>query len=701
MLYGVSYYWEYQPFERLDEDIAMMVEAKINYARVGDSIWALCEPVEGRFELDWLQRVLDALHEAGIKIIFTTPTYAIPPWLHRLHPEVMRQGPAGNPVPYGARQNFELTNPAYRHYAERITRRLLARYAQHPGIIGFQVDNETETFNAQNPSVIEAFRQYLKDRFGTVDVLNEIWGLTYWSHRLGDWSDLWPPAGNTNPGYDLEWRRFNAKLTTDHLAWQKGIVAEYARDDQFVMHDIPGLHAKSNTDRYAVSAVMDINAENFPHATQDALAHPPVEGLRMYPAQQSGAGAVQLYQRSAMAYGARRSNFYIAEMNPISIANSDNVFPCYDGQWRMAAFSTISRGADMVAYWHWHSLHYGQETYSHGILNHDLGPNRNYDEVKSIGHDLDRHGELLTGLNPDSEVAFVYSYDSLWALACQPPFKTADGSRGNTAAYQKIFDTFFRGFFDARAQSIVLPPQADLEGFPVVVVPALYIADDATIDWLIDYAERGGHLVLTFRTGYADEYARARWLRAPGRLAEPAGVSYNLYSNLASPVGVRGSGGLQVPDGATADFWMDELVVSDDGSTEVLAAYDHPHFGRFPAVTSHRYGSGRVSYVGTLPDAAFARSIAEWVLQSAGVTPRGAGLPEPVRVTGATARDGSRMTFVSNWSNDPQDLPADLLLPAIAGNDPAQGTELFSSQPVGPGGRMQLGPWDIRIIREQ
>jgi beta-galactosidase len=684
MLYGVSYYFEYQPMDRLAEDVAMMAAAKINYARIGDSIWSLSEPVEGEIDLDWLERVLDALHQAGIKVIITTPTYAIPPWLHRRHPEVMALRADGTPTPYGGRQNVDLTNPTYRWYAERTTRRLLERYAGHPSVIGFQVDNETGTMGAQNPAVVDAFTEHLKRTYGSVDVINELWGLTYWSHRLGDWADLWPPAGNTSPGYDLAWRRFQAKITTDFLAWQVGIVREYARDDQFVIHDVVGFHGRSDADRYAIGNLMDVVAENFPHATQDGLAHPPVDDLAMYPARTTGSGAVQLYHRSDLAYGVKRSNFLITEMNPISIAGSDNVFPCYDGQWRMAAFSTISRGADMVAYWHWHSLHYGHEIYSHGILNHDLEPNRNYDEVASIGRDLERHGDLLTGLTPEAEVAFLYSYDSRWAMACQPPLKTTDGSAGDERSYERIFDTFYRGFFDARAQSIVLPAGADPADYPVVVAPALYSATDDQLSGLARYAEQGGHLVITIRTGYADQHARARWVRAPGPLREAAGVGYTLYSNLAKPLPVVGTAGFPCPEGVQAHAWMDELVVEDE-ATEVLATYDHPHFGRFPAITSHPYGKGRVTYVGTVPDAALARAIGDWVLRSAGVTPLGDGLPEPVRFTRARARDGRTLNFLSNWSFEPQRLPTGLVT----------GTELFSGDPAEA---LELGPWDFKIV---
>jgi beta-galactosidase len=676
VLFGVSYYHEYQPFERLDEDVAMMRRAGIDYARLGDSIWSLCEPREGEFHLDWLRRILDALHAGGISVVLVTPTYAIPPWLARRHPEVLRDRADGRKVAFGGRQNMDITNPTYRFYAERVTRELLRTYARHPSVIGFQLDNETGTGTAHNDAVFDAFVEHVRARFGTVEAVNETWGLSYWSHRLGDWRDLWRPEGNTNPGYDLEWRRFQSRLTTEFLAWQAGIVREYASDGRFVTQDLVGSHGRGDADRYQIGALVDVQAENFPHGTQDRLAHP---------ARGDGNGPAQLYQRADIAYGARRDNFLVTEMNPISVGGSDNTYPGYDGQWRMAAYTCISRGADLIAYWHWHSLHYGHETYSHGILNHDLEPNRCYDELAGIGRELAAHGDTLTGLTPDAEVALLYSYDSRYALQFQPCLKRPDGG-ADRRAYQHIFDRFYRGFFDARAQSIVLPPDADLTGFPVVVAPALYVADDATLARLAAYAEAGGHLVLTFRTGYADEHARARWQRAPGPLRAAAGVSYRLYSNLTAPVPVRSvSDLLPVTGSAAAQAWVDEL---EPEGADPLVEYVHPHFGRFPAVTSHAYGAGRVTYVGTLPDAGLARDVAAYVLRASGVRPRGADLPEPVRVTGARTSDGRRLTFVGNWS----------WTPVTAEGDELRGTDLLGGAAVG--GTLTLPAWSIRILED-
>lgn len=241
MYYGSSYYFEYLPFDRLDDDIRMMKEANLNYARVGDSIWALCEPEEGRFELDWLQRILDALHSGGIAVVLATPTYAIPPWLAQTYPEVMAVPAGGRVLRFGGRQNVDFSHPTFRFYAERMVRAFMERYADHASVVGVQVDNEIGVLNLHNDHVFAAFVAELRREWRTVDALNDAWGLNYWSHRITDWSQLWHPgtmeSGNTNPSYDLAWRRFQSRLSTDYLAWQAAVVREYLRPEQFVTHD--------------------------------------------------------------------------------------------------------------------------------------------------------------------------------------------------------------------------------------------------------------------------------------------------------------------------------------------------------------------------------------------------------------------------------------------------------------------------------
>jgi len=161
VLYGVAYYHEYMPSERLDKDIQMMKDANITVVRMGESTWSLFEPQDGKFEFAWMDRVLDGMHKAGINVILGTPTYSIPAWLAHKHPEVLIEYANGRKAQYGIRQNMDITNPTFLFYSERIIRKMMERYAKHPAIIGFQVDNETTSRDVNNHDAFVGFVGFL------------------------------------------------------------------------------------------------------------------------------------------------------------------------------------------------------------------------------------------------------------------------------------------------------------------------------------------------------------------------------------------------------------------------------------------------------------------------------------------------------------------------------------------------------------
>ena len=199
VLFGMAYYHEYQPYERLAADLDLMQAASFSVIRVGESVWSTWEPEDGVFDLDWLQPILDAAHVRGVRAIIGTPSYAVPPWLRRKYPETTAHRATGQPIPYGHRQNADFTHPAFRHLVERLVRRIVARYADHPAVIGWQVDNEPGIELLHNPAVFAGFVEHLRAQYGDVQTLNERWGLTYWSHRISRWDELWTPDGTRIP----------------------------------------------------------------------------------------------------------------------------------------------------------------------------------------------------------------------------------------------------------------------------------------------------------------------------------------------------------------------------------------------------------------------------------------------------------------------------------------------------------------------
>ncbi|PJJ70562.1 beta-galactosidase [Diaminobutyricimonas aerilata] len=648
ILFGAAYYAEYHLEDRVDVDLDLMRDAGFTVIRVGESVWSTWEPRDGEFELDWLQPVLDGAHSRGIAVILGTPTYAVPPWLQSAYPEIAAERRTGERVPWGARQEVDYSHPAFRFHAERIIRAVVARYADHPAVIGYQVDNEPGMELFHNQGTFQRFVRRLAAQYGDVETLNREWGLTYWSHRIADWSELWRPDGNSLPQYDLAWRRYQADLTTEFIAWQAGIVREYARDGQFVTTCIA--YPRPALDDEALVADLDVTAGNPYYAMQDHLdATIDIEPVTPW----TTSGVAALFRQADRMYSSKQSRFLVTETDAQSIGGPEFNLPPYPGQLRQAALALVSRGAAMIEYWHWHTLPYGTETYWGGVLPHSLVPGRVYAELSQLGADLAAMGDTLDGFEPDADVAILWSNDSRFAFEFAPPLADADG-RPDRMAYPRIVDAFHRGVIDAgaqarflhAAQARALGAAALADRFPVLIAPAFYVATDDDLDLLREYAAAGGHLITGIRTGYGDHEARARVEVAPPRLAEAAGAHYEEYSNLRDDVLIEGEG-LAVTEGARATLWADGLLV--DGA-EVLARYRHPRFAGFPAVTTNPHGHGRVTLVGTVPSPALAVDLIRWAVEAPIADALAPERALPVTVSSGSLLDGRRAWFLFNWS---------------------------------------------------
>ncbi len=692
VLFGAAYYFEYGPDERLDVDLDLMAEAHVSVIRVGESVWSTWEPDDGTFELDWLEPVLDGAYARGISVILGTPTYAIPMWLARRYPEIAAERATGERIGWGARQEVDFTHAAFRFHAERVVRAILGRYAAHPAVIGFQVDNEPGLVLFHNHGVFQRFVDSLRRRYGSVETLNERWGLVYWSHRLSTWADLWRPDGNAQPQYSLAWRRFQADETTAFIEWQADIVRQYARPDQFVTTCLA--YDRPAVDDEALGRRLDVIGGNPYYVMQDALTLPERgERTRGWKLQ----GVWALFKAADRMYASRQAPYLVTETNASNIGEPWDNRPAFDGQWRQVAWAFIARGARMIEYWHWNTLRYGAETYWGGVLPHSDRPGRTYRELAALGAEIEAAGGLVAGVTPETDVTMLQSLPSKWLMQEHPPLATRTWEP-DPDSYHGLFDPFYRGAFDAGCQVRVMHvdqlitkhgdgARPDLSEavlrHPLLVVPGLYVADDDTLQWLAEYAAAGGHLVIGPRTAYGDEEARARAQVAPAHLASAAGTWYDEFSNLADAIPVTSSdASFPVPESASGTRWVDALTL--DGA-DALATYEHPHFGRWPAITTRAHGSGRVTMVGTVPNPDLARALFAYLIPQP-LSGWGA-LPSGVTISTAMTAGGQRLHVVHNWSwiTTTVTAPVDL-------------TGVPSGSISHAGDRLELGSWDVRIF---
>jgi beta-galactosidase len=609
-----------------------------------------------------MDRVIDRMQKAGIKVILGTPTYSVPAWMYKEHPEIFIRRFNGQTITFGYRQNTDLMNPTYRRYCDRVIRKLLEHYKGNPTVIGWQIDNETSAGGAANPDVQAGFVEYLKKKFKTVDELNKDWLLNYWGQRLNDWSEIPPQEGIINPGWKLEWERYQQWITTDFLAWQGGIVNEYKRPDQFITHDLAG-PPRPEVNEHDISRSMDIMAVNPYHGTQDGF-----DGL--------GSSMAGDYTRSL-----KRTNYLVTETNAQTIGwDSKEQFPPYDGQLRLDVYTHLSSGANMVEYWHWHSIHNGQETYWKGVLSHDLEPNRAYDEVTRTAHELQRMGSEIVDLQPHNKVAILYSDDSHYGIEFM---KFSD-----KVNYRTILGQMYGALYRSNVGvDFVFPESTNLSDYEVIVAPPLYVASDEVLNRLVEYVRNGGSLVMTFKSGFTNEYDTVRSTLAPGPLRKAAGFRYQEFSSLAKPLALKGDPFKTGGDNQVSE-WADMLILE---GAEPLAFYDHPFFGKYAAITRNRFGSGTLTYEGTALSDALQTKVLLGVLELAGVTGPDQDLPAAVRVKHGINRKAKTIHYYMNYSSTPQTFKYAY----------KEGQDLLTNAKVTPSQSVPLAPWDLVIIEEK
>jgi len=664
LLYGVAYYDEYMPYDRLAQDIRMMNEAGINVVRIAESTWSTHEPQSGIFDFTSVGRVLDAMHEAGIGVIVGTPTYAIPTWMAREHPDILAITPQG-PGRYGARQIMDITHPAYLFYAERIIRALIGQVQDHPAVIGYQTDNETKHYRTSGPNVQLSFVKYMRATFGSLDTINALFGLDYWSNRINSWEDFPSMLGTINGSLGAEFAKFQRKLVTDFLAWQVAIVNEYKRPDQFVTQNFDlewrgySYAVQPDVDHFAAARPFDVAGIDIYHPSQDQLT------------------GIEISLGGDIARSLKRANYLVIETHAQAFPN----WLPYPGQLRLQAFSHLASGANMVAYWPWHSIHNSFETYWKGLLSHDFEPNPVYEEAKTIGADFARLAPQLANLKKTNKTAMLVSNEALTAIEW---FRLPGFKKSYNDVVRLMYDQLYNMNIGC---DIVHPASEYLEEYALLIVPALYAAPDSLLQRLNDYANNGGHIVYTFKSGFADQHVKVRTVRQPGIISEACGISYSMFVE-PKEVGLKGDPFQVGREHNRIDTWM-ELITAT--TAEVLAQYDHPHWGSYAAITRNRFGKGMVTYIGCMTSAAIMGKVLEQAVKQAGLWGLDQELWFPLITKSGINSDGKAMHYYFNYADDPG---------SIAYRYPP-GRALLTGAEVDQNQLLPIDRWGVIIIEER
>lgn len=674
LLYGAAYYDEYMPYDRLDKDVEMMKKAGINTVRIAESTWSTCEPQPGVFDFSHVERVMDAMEEAGINVIIGTPTYAVPTWMVKAHPDVLAETVRGRGI-YGARQIMDITHPVYLFYAERVIRELMKLTAHRKCVIGFQLDNETKYYGTAGKNVQEQFVKYIREKFhDDLDALNYEFGLDYWSNRINAWEDFPDVRGTINGSLGAEFEKFQRTLVDKFLGWQADIVNEYRREDQFVTHN---LDFEWRGYSYGIQPYV-----NHLHASQCLT----IAGTDIYHPTQDDLTGVEIAFGGDLIRSLKQDNYLVIETE----AQGFPGWTPYKGQLRLQAYSHLASGANSVMYWHWHSIHNACETYWKGILSHDFQENATYREACIIGNEFARLGKHLVNLKKKNEVAVLVSNEALTALNWFRIQEQAPGADAKSIYYNDVMRWMYDTLYHMNIEcDFIWPESENLEQYKAIVVPALYAAPDELLIRLKQYVENGGTLIASFKTAFANENVKVSHQVQPHILSNCFGVHYDQFT-FPKNVGLTGEVIPEKPDQKgnahpAANVFM-ELLVSE--GAEVLASYEHYNWKDYAAITRNHYGKGQAVYIGCMTDEETLKSVYKAVLPEADVE-----IPEyhyPIIVRKGLNDLGKTVCYFLNYSGMELEMPYDY----------KNGIELLENTAVENGTALQMPAWGVKIVEE-
>ena len=674
LLYGAAYYDEYMPYDRLDKDVEMMKKAGINTVRIAESTWSTCEPQPGEFDFSHVERVMDAMEEAGINVIIGTPTYAVPTWMVKAHPDVLAETVKGRGI-YGARQIMDITHPVYLFYAERVIRELMKLTAHRKCVIGFQLDNETKYYGTAGKNVQEQFVKYIREKFhDDLDALNYEFGLDYWSNRINAWEDFPDVRGTINGSLGAEFEKFQRTLVDKFLGWQADIVNEYRREDQFVTHN---LDFEWRGYSYGIQPYV-----NHLHASQCLT----IAGTDIYHPTQDDLTGVEIAFGGDLIRSLKQDNYLVIETE----AQGFPGWTPYKGQLRLQAYSHLASGANSVMYWHWHSIHNACETYWKGILSHDFQENATYREACIIGNEFARLGKHLVNLKKKNEVAVLVSNEALTALNWFRIQEQAPGADAKSIYYNDVMRWMYDTLYHMNIEcDFIWPESENLDQYKAIVVPALYAAPDELLIRLNQYVENGGTLIASFKTAFANENVKVSHEVQPHILSNCFGVHYDQFT-FPKNVGLTGEVIPEKPDQKgnahpAANVFM-ELLVSE--GAEVLASYEHYNWKDYAAITRNHYGKGQAVYIGCMTDEETLKSVYKAVLPEAGVE-----IPEyhyPIIVRKGLNDLGKTVCYFLNYSGMELEMPYDY----------KNGIELLENTAVENGTALQMPAWGVKIVEE-
>lgn len=618
---GVGFGGDYNPEQWPDDvrlaDLDLMREAGVTIVSVAIFAWASLEPEEGVYTWDWLDTTMDRLHASGIAVSLATATASPPPWLTTKHPEILPRTVDGVVLSPGSRQAYAVSSPTWRAYALRMATAVAERYRDHPALALWHVDNEIGCHVPHDYSdhAAVAFRRWLRDRYGDVETLNAAWGTAFWSQRYSDLEEVLPPRTaptHANPGQQLDFARFSSdELLAYHVELRDALRAVTPTVPITTNFMCSTATKWLNYQRWA--AEVDVVSTDHYTISDDPERHVElalsadltrgVAGGRPWLLMEHSTGAVNWQPRNrAKAPG---------EMMRNSLAH-------------------VARGADAVMFFQWRAAAAGAEKFHSALVPHAGRDSQVFRDAVTLGDAVSRLAPLV-GSRVQSSAALVFDYEAWWAVEL-------DSHPSADVTYVDRVRALYTALWRRGVTVDVVPPDADLDGYDLILVPTLYLVNDADAAALAAAASRGATVAITYFSGIVDEVDHVRTGGYPGAFRELLGVRTDEFFPLLD--GER----VTLDDGTTADLWTERVELT--GATAVRTFTDGPMAGR-PAVTRRDVGAGAAWYVATRQDGEGTAAVVDALIAESGVRPA-LDVPEGVEAVRRVGENGSFVVVLNH-----------------------------------------------------
>ncbi len=646
MRYGVSYYPEHKTEDEYNHDIKLIIESGINTVRMGEFAWCRFEPEEGKYDFKWLDKAVNQLGEAGIKVIICTPTACPPAWMIEKHPDILYMDNRRIRRPFGGRRHYCYNNEDYRSYSAKITEQIARHYGENPYVSGFQIDNEPAqegTGRCTCPVCTSKFQNWLENKYKTIDEFNRRSGGIFWSQEYTKFSQINPPVNSIevgaqqqinayfeNPTVKLEFERFSSESQIEYQNIQTRILKEHTNYP--VTTNATGL-ATNSIDNYESTKELDLYAFDYYPGLRDAR----VDSFP-YAFARGVKGGSPFWVLEFMSGGGHKlSGTGRLQPNP--------------GALKQAVLHSFAHGADMMLHFQYRSFPFGAEQLNYSIVDTDGVPRRRYYEMKETAQEL-KELEEIESAEFVNDTAIVFDYDCHWALRIKP----INDPKFN---YLNYCGTIYTQLTDLGINTDVISLDGDYSKYKMIVLPAAFILSEKHRDKLKKYVNDGGCLVATFLTSVKNKDNVGYTDTLPAGMTDLFGVTVEEVEPVFDENHTELKANINGESLVFKDSFWSELLSVKNGA-DVIGEYISDYKSGQAVISENKYGKGRAYYIGTGLETTALKELFGDICVKADIMPTAIKGSDKIEVV-HRKQDGKDVYFVFNFSCSETSLSLDCI----------------------------------------